>query len=84
MRNNRNLSSIAAAFRMDDREVAECAGVSKSLANSWRRSPTATKAGSGYNTAKSLSRYREMTDRQFDAFCAGLYDWANSEEDGIS
>lgn len=84
MRNNRNLSRIAAALSMDDREVAMCAGVSKSLANSWRRSPTATKSGSGNSPAKTLSRYREMTDEQFDAFCAGLYDWANPEENDIS
>ena len=80
MRNNRNLKSICAALGLRRQDVAEIVGTSGSRADGWLRSEDATKRGTGSSRAPVVRRSRDMTDDEFDAFCAGLADWYDDRD----
>lgn len=74
-RNNVNLKALRVAFSLKSSEVASICGVSKATASCWLRSPTSVKSGSGLAKGRVVSRYREMSDDQFDLFCSNMADW---------
>ena len=75
-RNNRNYKKIRCSLQLTVEEVAKWMGVSKNLVSQWSRSPTATKLESGRDrqNRRLVSRYKIMTDEQFDIFCSAIAD----------
>lgn len=75
--NNIAYKRIRWALSLTDTDVIEIIRLggmeaSKSMADSWNRSAHATKSGSGNSSARTLSRFREMSDEYLQAFCIGL------------
>lgn len=79
-RNNQNFKRLCVALSLDKHDVFNImrGQVSKSQIDAWRRSEGAIKSGSGNSPALQLSRFRPMSDQQFDQFCDGLVDWMKS------
>nr|WP_160623800.1 DUF1456 family protein [Mixta intestinalis] len=76
---NEHLKLLASAMNLTRRDIAEIVelggvSVSKSRADMWMRNPASTKINVR-GTRSSL--YREMTEEEFTAFCAGLKPWLN-------
>lgn len=76
-RNNQNFKRLCLALKLDKHDVFHIMNgqVSKSQIDGWRRAESAMKLGSGNSPATTLSRFRPMSDEQFDQFCEGLVDW---------
>lgn len=80
-RNNQNYKRICIAIGLNRRDVYQLLDgqVSKSQIDGWGRGVAARKSATGNSNAVSVSRYREMTDEQFDAFCAALPGFMDKE-----
>jgi len=77
---NRRLKLIAGALELQDRDIARAVSfggieASRYRASCWNRSPSARKRAAGRRNAdqdRRVSRFRPMTEEEFDAFCVGL------------
>ncbi|MEQ1966700.1 DUF1456 family protein [Xenorhabdus nematophila] len=82
MINNDNFKRICIALDLRRNDVFDILQekYSKSQIDGWMRSVNAKKSGTGSSRSEVLSRFREMSDQQFDEFCNGLVDWMKSED----
>jgi uncharacterized protein YehS (DUF1456 family) len=82
-RNNMNFKRICAALGLRRNDVHEIlnGSVSKSQVDGWMRNEDSRKSASGNSNAETVSRYRPMSDDNFDAFCEGLIDWYKKYEE---
>lgn len=76
---NRRLKLIAAALDLQSQDVAQAitlGGIetSRNRAGEMMRSPGARKysGGNGKDGGRSVSRFKAMSEAEFDAFCVGL------------
>ena len=70
-RNNQNFKKLKVALSLQDGELAEWMGVSKSKISAWSRKVDAVKNDTGRLgiAGNKVSRYRVMRDHEFDLFC---------------
>ncbi|MCP9270158.1 DUF1456 family protein [Xenorhabdus sp. XENO-1] len=82
-RNNDNYKRIRRALDLTNNDVFEILQekYSKSQIDGWSRSVDAVKSGTGNSRANTISRFRPMSDGQFDDFCSGLIDWMKSGDE---
>lgn len=85
-RNNRNFKVLCAALQLSKSDVFEIMGrtVSKSQIDGWRRGEEARKRASGNSEADTVTRFKAMSNEDFDRFCTGLLDWFRPKEEDCS
>ncbi|PHM23006.1 DUF1456 family protein [Xenorhabdus ehlersii] len=83
IRNNKNFKRIRLALELTKHDIFDILGekYSKSQIDGWSRGANARKLASGNSPAETVSRFRAMTDQQFDDFCEGLVDWMKSTDE---
>ena len=74
MKNNEKFKCISMSLRLSKSDIYHIlkGEYSKSQIDGWSRNPDSRKNATGNSNAKTLSRYREMSDNEFTDFCTHL------------
>ncbi|UDJ88653.1 DUF1456 family protein (plasmid) [Erwinia amylovora] len=83
-----NFKLLSSALKLSRYDVAEIIGlggitVSNTKADTWLRSPSATKnaTGNSERVGERIKRASEINDDEFRAFCRGLRPWLDNMRD---